>query len=249
MKVTVLGSGAIMSSTRACSGYLVESENAKAVVDLGSGSFLNLKKTSDVLSIGTILLTHYHPDHASELASFLAYKLVAFKFGDKRSLSQINLIGPKGLNDFIEKIRAAFPILQEAQYRIITKELDNGKIVVPGFKVKSMPMAHDNCIGYRLEAQGRSVTFSGDTAYTKNLVSLAKNVDLLVADCSFPDSVGSAVHMTPLQCANIAKEAEAKALLLSHLYPAVETEPILKIVKSVYKGKTYVANDLFAVEF
>ncbi|MEM4598911.1 MAG: MBL fold metallo-hydrolase [Candidatus Diapherotrites archaeon] len=249
MKVTVLGSGAILSGTRACSGFLVESEKAKAVVDLGSGSFLNLKKATDVLSIGSIFLTHYHPDHSSDLAAFLAYKIVVQKFGDVRSSAQINILGPKGLNDFIEKIISAFPILKEANFRIITKELENTTTVVPGFKVKSLQMAHENTIGYRLEAHGKSVTFSGDTAYTKNLVALGRNTDLLVADCSFPDSVGSAQHMTSMQCAKIAKEAEAKALMLTHFYPAVESEPLKKIVKSIYNGKVYVAHDLFALEF
>ncbi|MEM4662669.1 MAG: MBL fold metallo-hydrolase [Candidatus Diapherotrites archaeon] len=248
MKLVVLGSGAVLSKTRACSGFLVESGKAKLIVDLGSGAFLNLKKASDMMEISNVLLTHYHPDHTSDLATFLEYKIVMQKSLGSKSLPQLNVLGPKGLNDFLAKLNETFPLLKEASFKIITKELENSFVMVPGFRVKSMQMNHDNAIAYRVEAEGKSFVFSGDTAYTENLVSLAHKANLLVADCSFPDNRPSSSHMTPLQCAAIAKEADVESLLLTHFYPEIESEPLEKIVSSVYKGKIYVANDLMKLE-
>lgn len=249
MKLTVLGSGSLLSKARACSGFLVEAENKKAVVDLGSGAFLSLKKVTEPISISTVLFTHYHADHASDLAAFIAYKMIAQKYNLVRSVPQLNLLGPKGISEFVENLKVLFPSLKEAPFRILTKELENSFLMMPGFRIKTMQVQHENAIAYRLEADGKSIVFSGDSGYCGNLVSLASNADLLVADCSFPDSMPTSNHMTPAQCAALAKEANAKALLMTHFYPQVEAEPLEKIAKSIYDGKVYVAHDLMVLEF
>jgi len=249
MKLTVLGSGAVLSRSRACSGFFVESESGNLLVDLGSGSFLNLKKIADVLNVNTVLFTHYHPDHTSDLAAFIQYKIVAQKLSIVKSLPQLTILGPKGIDEFFSKLNEAFPSIKEASFRKITKELNNSTATVPGFKIRSAQMEHENSIAYRVEDNSKSVVFSGDTAYNANLISLARKTDLLVADCSSPDSAPSAVHMTPSQCAKIAKEADVKALLLTHFYPSIESEPIKEIVSSYYRGKVYIASDLMVLEF
>ena len=43
-----------------------------------------------------------------------------------------------------------------------------------------------HCLGYRIEYQDRTLAYSGDAAYAPNLMTLCRNVDVAILDCSFP---------------------------------------------------------------
>ena len=249
MKLTVLGSGTILSTGRACAGFLLESGNKKLLVDLGEGAFTNLKIVSDPENISTVLLTHFHSDHVSALAPFFLYRCLMYKHNPAKGRIQLNLIGPKGTQAFFEALSILFPTLSDAPFKIVIKELSNSNLLLPGFRIKSRKMMHESCIAYRIEAENKSVVFSGDTALCDGIISLASNADLLVLECSLPDSMPSSNHLTIRQAAQIAEKARVKNLLLTHFYPAVEAKPIKKIVKCIYSGKVHMARDLLTVEF
>ena len=46
------------------------------------------------------------------------------------------------------------------------------------------------CLGYRIEAEGKIVTISGDTVPCEGVIGLAKDADLLVQCCHLPKSPG-----------------------------------------------------------
>ncbi len=248
MKLTVLGSGTVLSKERACSGFLLESGKKKLLIDIGEGALTNLKRVAEPADINTILLTHFHSDHTSALAPFLLYKRLAFKYGVIKDANQLTIIGPKGLAAFCESLDNVFPTLKEVPFKVVTKELGNSFLMLPGFRIKTRTMKHENTIAYRIEAEEKSIVFSGDTAYCEDIVSLANEADLLVLECSLPDSLPSSNHLTVSQAASIAKQANVKSLLLNHFYPQVESEPIEKIVKNIYSGTVKTANDLMVIE-
>ncbi|MCD6247452.1 MAG: MBL fold metallo-hydrolase [Candidatus Diapherotrites archaeon] len=249
MKLTILGSGTVLSKERACSGFLLESGRKKLLIDIGEGAFTNLKRVAEPADINTILLTHFHSDHASALSTFLLYRRLVFKYGPIKSASQLNIIGPKGLAAFCEALDNAFPTLKEVPFKVVTKELENSFLMMPGFRIKSRVVKHESTIAYRIEAEGKSIVFSGDTAYCEDIISLANKADLLVLECSLPDSLPSSNHLTVSQAASIAKQANVKSLLLNHFYPQVENEPIEKIVRNIYSGSLRIASDLMVIEF
>lgn len=248
MKLTVLGSGTVLSKERACSGFLLESGKKKLLIDIGEGALTNLKRVAEPADINTILLTHFHSDHTSALAPFLLYKRLAFKYGVIKDANQLTIIGPKGLAAFCESLDNAFPTLKKVPFKVVTKELGNSFLMLPGFRIKTRIMKHESTIAYRIEAEEKSIVFSGDTAYCEDIISLANEADLLVLECSLPDSLPSSNHLTVSQAASIAKQANVKSLLLNHFYPQVENEPIEKIVKNIYSGTVKTANDLMVIE-
>ena len=248
MKLTVLGSGTVLSKERACSGFLLESGKKKLLIDIGEGALTNLKRVAEPADINTILLTHFHSDHTSALAPFLLYKRLAFKYGVIKDANQLTIIGPKGLAAFCESLDNVFPTLKDVPFKVVTKELGNSFLMLPGFRIKTRIMKHESTIAYRIEAEEKSIVFSGDTAYCEDIISLANEADLLVLECSLPDSLPSSNHLTVSQAASIAKQANVKSLLLNHFYPQVENEPIEKIVKNIYSGTVKTANDLMVIE-
>ncbi len=71
--------------------------------------------------------------------------------------------------------------------------------------------------------KGRKVVFCGDTTYCENLILFAKDADLLIHEATFSqqeeDTAKRNFHSTTTIAARIAKEAQVKQLILTHISP------------------------------
>ena len=69
--------------------------------------------------------------------------------------------------------------------------------------------------------EGKRIVFSGDTAYSKNLVAAAKDADVLFHEATFMDDMQAKAkedkHSTVKDAAKAAKEAGVKKLILYHI--------------------------------
>ena len=57
----------------ATSCYLLETENNKIVLDMGSGAFSKLSDIVKPEEISAIVISHFHADHSADLAIFAYY--------------------------------------------------------------------------------------------------------------------------------------------------------------------------------
>src|SRR5258708_19191668 len=89
----------------------------------------------------------------------------------------------------------------------------------------AMPFEHMNhaveTFAFRVEHDGRSITYSADTGPTPSLVSLAAGTEVLVCEASFTDGPGlpADLHLTARQAGEHAAMAGAGRLVLTHLVP------------------------------
>ena len=75
MKITVLGkSPAWQDVDGACSGYLVEEQGFRLLIDCGNGVFSKLRRFIDYVEVDAVVLSHLHADHFLDLVPF-AYAL------------------------------------------------------------------------------------------------------------------------------------------------------------------------------
>jgi ribonuclease Z len=102
--------------------------------------------------------------------------------------------------------------------------------------------------------RGRSVAYCLDTTPCKNDVALARGVDLLIHEATFDDSLREEMkswgHSTAAQAAEVAKEAQARQLVLTHLSPRYpDPSPLLIEAQKIFPA-TEMAHDLseFKVE-
>lgn len=140
-----------------------------------------------------------------------------------------------------------------------------------GFKVTAFAVTHapvEPAVGYRFDYRGRSLLISGDTAKSANLAHFAKDVDLLVHEALAPHLVDILTagarqagaqnmaqltvdildyHTTPVQAAEIARDAGARHLLYYHIVPALPLRRLEHIfvrgVSEVYDGGVTVGRD------
>ena len=72
MKITVLGGcGAWPTASQACSGYLVEHEGFRLVLDPGYATLPQLLAYAAAEQVDAVLISHGHPDHCADLNPLL----------------------------------------------------------------------------------------------------------------------------------------------------------------------------------
>jgi ribonuclease BN (tRNA processing enzyme) len=72
MRLTVLGAcGAWPEAGQACSGYLVEHDDFRLVVDLGYATMPRLLERVAADRVDAVVISHGHPDHCADLSPLL----------------------------------------------------------------------------------------------------------------------------------------------------------------------------------
>ena len=90
------------------------------------------------------------------------------------------------------------------------------------FHVTVYEMTHIgvNAVGYRIEAGGAVLAYTGDSGPCDEVIEMARDADLLVAEATYQDASSQAFfHMSATQAAEHAKAAGARRLMLTHILP------------------------------
>ena len=252
--VTILGSGTCTPSLdRSACALLVETGRQKLLLDMGPGTIRRLTENGTSLhQITHILLSHFHPDHAGELAAFL----FASKYGGNAPrTSPLNLIAGKGIHDFFSRLSAVYPGWIELGNGLLTisamgnRQID--RLEFEAFSILSAPMRHNpESIAFRIETRdGRAIVYSGDTDENDALTDIAKGADLFVCESAFPDDAKVPGHLTPSLAGKAAAAAGVRHLVLTHFYPACDKTDIESQCRKNYKGRLTLARDLLKILF
>ncbi len=194
---------------------LVKTEEHYIIFDAGNGIYkLDRYLPKNKKSEAYLFISHFHLDHISGLHIFCKFC---------GSLKRLTLSGPEGTKNVIKTLAAKpFTVpIKDLEYDLDIYELPADSTDFP-FKIKTLPLLHaDLTLGYRLETEGKVITYCPDTGYCPNAVELAKNADLLITECSFKSgqSLPNWPHLNPEDAARIAEEGGAKKLLLVHFAP------------------------------
>ncbi|MGD2201186.1 MAG: ribonuclease Z [Candidatus Bathyarchaeota archaeon] len=100
--------------------------------------------------------------------------------------------------------------------------------------------------------RGLKIVYSGDTRPNGGLAAAAEGADLLIHEATFDESLHERAeengHSTASQAAEIARQAGATRLVLTHIssrYP--DPSPLLKAARAIFP-ETVIAEDLFELE-
>ncbi|MDD3846475.1 MAG: ribonuclease Z [Syntrophorhabdaceae bacterium] len=216
MKLVILGTGtAIPRVERGSSAYFVTTRGANVLVDVGPAVVRRLlERGYEVDDVDIIALTHFHVDHTADLSTFF----FACNYGRVSRTKPLTIIGGKGLARFYRGLCAVYPWVAPKSYDLTIKRLVNGSLQVSGLTITTAPVNHNpESIAVRLDEK-RSITFSGDTDVSRNLVRLARRTDTLVAECAFPERKVKG-HLNLAALDGIVQRTQPKCVILTHLYP------------------------------
>jgi ribonuclease BN (tRNA processing enzyme) len=240
VRLTIIGmSGSYPGPESAASCYLVEQEYDgrvfRLLLDLGNGALGELQRHIELDQVDAVLLSHLHADHCLDLCGF--YVVRRYFMG--ASWPGVPVYGPAGTAD---RMAAAYDLPadpgmhQEFDFRELA---DGDDFALGPFRVRTTRVAHPvEAYALRVEADGGSLVYSGDTGVCDALVALAEGADLFLCEASFMEAKDNPpdLHMTGRQAGEHATRAGARRLVLTHIPPAIDAKQVLRDAEGAFAG-------------
>ncbi len=177
--------------------------------------------------------------------------LIPFLFATRYALGYtrrepFRLLAARGFAHFHQRLGDAFPGWVEPPPGLMDlRELapdGPDEVRAEGLVIKSAPTNHtEGSLAYRVEAEGRSLVYSGDTDESDSLVELARGADLLVMEAANPFKVPG--HLTPGTAGRLAAKAGVARLLLTHFYPPCDEVDVVGLAAQEFSGEILRAED------
>jgi ribonuclease BN (tRNA processing enzyme) len=169
--------------------------------------------------IDAVLITHLHGDHFGGIP-FLVLD-GQFSHRSRRLL----VVGPPGLAErVIQAMEVFFPGSSRAQRKFDTEflELANGAAATVGpLRVTPYEVVHA-CgappYALRIELDGRTIVYSGDTEWTDRLILAATGADLFISEAYFYDKLVR-FHLDYVTLAKHRIQLGCKRLIVTHMSP------------------------------
>jgi ribonuclease BN (tRNA processing enzyme) len=226
MRLRVLGSsGGYPAPGNPSTGFLLEHGAAKLWIDAGNGTFAELQRAADFTRVDALLLSHVHADHCADI-----YPLhVAIRYGvgggfklpvyaPPSTLEALGgLLGPTGAKQLAE----AFDV----------HPIDAGEAIeLAGVRFTFLRTDHPaHTLAMRAETPRGTLTYSADTGPNVDLARFAQGSDLLLCEANYQDArMGAPLHLSARQAAGIARQAGARALALTHIWPTLDPQVSLR---------------------
>ena len=274
MELTLLGTGCPKAdSKRFGPSNLISTKKTKILVDCGSGVTQRLDQARiSSAEIDALFLTHLHSDHVVDL-----YQLIISSWHSYR-IKPWKVFGPKGTKFFVKKIMNAWKdernqrIKYEARYStnafvIEVKEFKSEglikikDLIVEYFEVDHKPVKY--AYGFNFLNKGKKITVSGDTKPCENVMKYGQKADVLLHEVYIDGEIMKtnkmrtaktlhnvrAYHTPSTLVGKIAKIANCKKLVLTHLVPTKFDEYKLKnIVKKDFGKNPIIGKDLLKIK-
>ncbi len=243
MKLTVVGFwGGYPAVNSATSGYLVEHDNFKLLIDCGSGVLAQLQNYIEVTELDAVILSHYHHDHVADIGPLQFARLISFYMG--KSVTQLPIYGHQ--EDML-----GFSALNHKEYTKGIAYNPSKPLEVGPFKIEFLKTTHPvPCYAMKVSTNDGSFVYTADTSYQESFIPFTKGADLLICECNlYAHQDGKAAgHMNSHDTAKVAQGADVPQLLLTHLPHFGTVEQLVEEAASIYKGKIDLAYKGFSWE-
>ncbi len=279
MRITALGTGLPTPITRAqkSTAWMVELGNGDVFLfDVGTGSMENLfGLRPDFSKIDKVFLSHLHSDHFGDLDAFIIGSWLSGRYTPLHvygGSGETPELGTRAAVEALVKalawdIKSRTGLLPDKGGKVIAHEFDykpENQVVYEnnGVKIMSWPAIHslDGSVSYRLEWNGLSFVFGGDTRPNKWFIKYATGADFVIHEC-FPTPEGLAafndwemrpstfvssyIHTPPEGFGKVMSAVKPRMAVAFHtvLLPDIH-QSMLEGIRKTYDGPLVIATDL-----
>ncbi len=245
MKLTVLGRwGGFAPAGGACSGYLVEADGGRILLDCGHGVAARLLQCVDVYTLSGLILTHLHPDHVADVPA-LRLALEWSCFPPEPWSGRLPVLAPAQTEAYLAYTMRSEHGLRVFAFQTITPDVE---VTFCGVRVRFTRTRHPvETYAVRIEDHRGVLAYTADTAFDEAVAALCRDADLVLAECTFPDELLDRArevgHLTPRTAGELAAAAGARRLLLTHFFPTLPVEAAVRDARAVFP-RTAAAEEL-----
>jgi ribonuclease BN (tRNA processing enzyme) len=221
-RLIVLGaSGAQPTAEQGCSGFLLDWDGVRIVLDLGYDTLTELLSHVPDGGVTAVVVTHEHPDHCVDL-----HGLFRVRHNSYPDSPRLPLYCPRGVLDRLSDIEPAVDLADVFDHQPLPGEYEIGP-----FRLHTSPLPHfvPN-FGVRLTTNDLVLAYATDTGPHENLAELCRDADLCIIDAT--DRPGETQRgkrnlLTATEAGACAQQAGARRLLLTHLWPG--SDPLASV--------------------
>jgi ribonuclease BN (tRNA processing enzyme) len=231
VRITVLGkSPSWQDADGACSGYLIEEDGYRLLLDCGNGVFSKLRRFVDYVDIDAVVISHLHADHFLDLVPF-SYALTyaprqqpvpvgGFPGTDDPAHPDLHV--PPGATELFRRVVGAWGNEDLIENAFAMREYDPGDELTAGpLRIRFQPVPHfvdSNAVEIASTNGGGRITYGADHAPNDAVVAFARDTDFFVIEATLPrpERAGPRGHMTPGEAGEHARKAGAHRVLLTH---------------------------------
>lgn len=243
MKLTIIGHwGGYPKKNGASSGYLIEHNGYNLLLDCGSGVLSKLQNVLQPEELHAVLLSHYHPDHIADIGVLHHARLIQGFLGKKMETLPI-------YGHHFDQLE-----FTKLTYKDITKGVaydPASTLEVGPFHVNFLKTDHPvPCYAMRIEADGKTIVYTGDGSFKNELIDFCKQVDLLLCECNFygKQNGKQAGHMNSIETGELAEKAFVKQLCLTHLPHYGDIQDLIKEASTKYTGIIKLAEEFLTIQ-
>lgn len=235
MKLTVLGRwGAYPEAGEATAGYLLQTDQHHILLDCGSGVLANLLKHIRPYQLDAVFLSHYHHDHCADIGCLTYASKFALHF--KKRVQPLLIYGNSQSPRFSDLTFREYTVGKEINPEIC--------IDVKGMKVSFFQTVHEEYnLAMRFEYRNKVLVYTGDLGPATEIAGFCSGADLLVCETSLFEHEGGLFpgHMTTKETAELARKAQAKALLLTHFPHLGDLQKMPGEAEKYFNGPVFLA--------
>ena len=240
----------------ACSGYLIETETTKVLLDCGNGVFGKLRERIDYTELDAVIVSHLHADHFLDLVSY-SYALIyaprqqpvpVHTWDGTAEPAHPRLIAPPGATETFRRVVGAWgnDDLIESAFRI-EEYSPGGRVEAGDLTARFHPVPHFvEAFAVRINAEASGdLVYSADTRPGKEIVEAARDADLLLIEGTLPrpERTGNRGHLTPEEAGRHAREAGARRVVITHISDELGEEWAREEGERGYGGPVEIARE------
>jgi len=259
VRITVLGKSPSWQDVNgACSGYLVEEQGFRLLLDCGNGVFAKLRRFVDYIDVDAVVISHLHADHFLDLVPF-SYALT---YAPRQQPVPVDrwpgtdhparpvLHAPPGARDCFRRVVGAWGDEDLIENAFALREYDTAEVLQAGpLSVRFQPVPHfvpTNAVEITLAAAGaKRFTFGADSAPCEELCGFARETDLLVIEATLPrpERAGPRGHLTPSEAGEHGRRAGARRLVITHLSDELDAAWAEEEAERAFGGPVEIARE------
>lgn len=232
MRLTVIGcSPAWPNPGGAQSGYLLEHDEGRLLLDCGPGVLARLREAEPWPTVDAIAITHFHLDHWGDLVPWVWGSM--YLFGSAQRLPYLWVHA--GGRAILEEFGARFGFADMFD-RVFTVHEYDGPFEAAGFTVEPHRLPHYTLetYGFRVTGNGSTLAYSGDSAPAEELAMLARDADVFLCEATLvaPSADGTIRgHLSSEEALAAYAASGAKRLLLTHRPVELTLPPGVELVE------------------